>query len=319
MKRKHPDNSDEANDEESQSPDKLHCTSATTAHRKKVRPSDKSYLSMGFIWTGGRNCPIPLCLVCGKQLLNAALAPEKLNRHFTTNHSHMKNKSADYFKRLLEYQKKQSVTFVNKVSVSEKVQEVSYLVVEIITQKRKRQTIYENLIMLACKIIVGKMLGQNTVQEIENVLLSDSTVSRRIDDMSRDVEEVMCDKLKNSNFSIRVDESTAITNKCHVVDFVRFVIEGEIQENSFCCKELPKTSNGIDIFNILSSYLKARGLSWKNYVGICTECAPSMVGSMIGFVFLVKQENPDVISTQCFRHREALLSKSVGHELKKEL
>ena len=43
------------------------------------------------------------------------------------NHSNAKNKSADYSKRLLESQKKQSTTFVCKVSVSEKALEASYL------------------------------------------------------------------------------------------------------------------------------------------------------------------------------------------------
>ena len=228
------------------------------------------------------------CLVCGKQLSNAALPPEKLKKHCTTNHSHMKNKSAGCFKRLLESQKKQSTAFVNKVSVSEKAQEVSYLVAEIIAQKRKSHTVGENLIMPACKIIVGTMLEQNAVQEIENVPLSDSTISRRIDDMSHDVEEVRCDKLKSSSFSIQVDGSTDITSKCHVVAFVRFVNEGEIQENFFCCKELPETSRGMDIFNILSSYLETRGLSWKNCIGICTDGAPSMVGSIKIFVSLCK-------------------------------
>ncbi|XP_055510562.1 zinc finger BED domain-containing protein 5-like [Leucoraja erinacea] len=286
-------------------------------NQKKVRFYNESYLSMGFTWTGDPSCPIPLCLVCGKQLSNSAMAPAKLKRHFTTNHSHMKNKSADYFKRLLESQNKQSTAFVSKVSVSKKAQETSYLVAEIIAQKRKSHTVGENLIMPACKIIVGKMLGQDAVREIENVPLSNSTISQCIDDMSHDAEEVLCDKLKNSSFSVQVGESTDLANKCHIVAFVRFINEGEIQENLFCCKELPETSKGIDIFNILSTYLETRGLSWTNCVGICTDGAPSMVGSITGFVSLVKLENADVVSTHCFLHREVLISKSLGAEWKK--
>ena len=136
--------------------------------------------------------------------------------------------------------------------------------------------------------------------------------------MAHDSEEVLCDKLKNSSFSIQVDESTDLTNNCHVVAFVRFVNEGEIQENIFlCCKELSETSKGIDVFNVLSSYLETRDLSWKDCVGICADGAPSMVGSIKGFVSLVKQENPGIISTHCFLHREVLVSKSLGDELKK--
>uniref|UniRef100_A0A0L8IF98 Uncharacterized protein n=1 Tax=Octopus bimaculoides TaxID=37653 RepID=A0A0L8IF98_OCTBM len=186
------------------------------------------------------------------------------------------------------------------------------VVCEIIAQKRKSHTIGENVMLPACKIIVSKMLEQNTLQEIENVPLSDTTGSRRIDDLSHDIEEVLHDKLKNSSFSIQVDESTDLTNSCHVVS-VRFVNE----ENFLCCKELPETSKGINVVNILSSYQETRHLSWKDCVGICSDGAPSMVGSIKGFISLVKQENLDIISTHCFLYGEDLVSKSLGDELKK--
>jgi hypothetical protein len=47
---------------------------------------------------------------------NCSRAPAKLKLHLTTNHSHMTNKSGDYFKWLLESQHKQSKGFVSKVS-----------------------------------------------------------------------------------------------------------------------------------------------------------------------------------------------------------
>ena len=158
LKRKRSENHNEGGDEESQAPDKFQSTNRkSTSGINKIRLYNESYLSMGFTWTGDPSCPIPLCTVCGKRLANAAMAPAKLKRHFATNHSHLKNKSVDYFKRLLESQKKQSTAFLNKVSVGEKALEASYLVAEIIAQKRKSYTVGENLILPACKIIVGKM------------------------------------------------------------------------------------------------------------------------------------------------------------------
>ena len=76
-------------------------------------------------------------------------------------------------------------------------------------------------------------------------------------------------------------------------------------------------SKGINLFTILSRYLETRGLNWKDCVGICTDCAPSMVGSIKCLASLVKQENLDIISTHCFLHREVFISKSLGDELKK--
>jgi hypothetical protein len=48
--------------------------------------------------------------------------------------------------------------------------------------------------------------------------------------MSRDAQEVFCNKLKHNSFCIQVDESTDFTNTCHVIAFVRFVSDGKIQE-----------------------------------------------------------------------------------------
>ena len=67
---------------------------------------------------------------------------------------------------------------------------------------------------------------------------SDNAISRRIDDMAHDSEEVLCGKLKYSSFSHQADESIDLTNKCNVVAFVRVVNDGEFKENFLCCKEL---------------------------------------------------------------------------------
>jgi hypothetical protein len=74
-----------------------------------------------------------------------------------------------------------------------------------------------------------------------------------------------------------------------------------------CCKELPEIIKGQDIFNILSSYLESCGLLWNQCAGICTDGAPSMIGSIKGFVTLVKEKDHDVITTNCFLQRKLLV------------
>ena len=44
-----------------------------------------------------------------------------------------------------------------------------------------------------------------------------------------------------------------------------------------------------------------------------------MIGSIKGFVSLVKKENSSVITTHCFLHREALVAKTIGNDLKSVL
>jgi hypothetical protein len=47
---------------------------------------------------------------------------------------------------------------------------------------------------------VGKVLGQDDVQEIENISLSNSTINRHTDAMSHDAEGILHDKAKNNKF-----------------------------------------------------------------------------------------------------------------------
>ena len=70
---------------------------------------------------------------------------------------------------------------------------------------------------------------------------------------------------------------------------------------------------------ILSSYLEFYNLSWNQCVGICTDGATSMIGSVQGYVSHVKEKNSEVITTHCFLHREVRVSKSIGNDLKQVL
>jgi hypothetical protein len=104
---------------------------------------------------------------------------------------------------------------------------------------------------------------------------------------SHDVEDEVTEMLRNTNFALQVDQSTDITNKAELLAFVRFENEGEIMEFC-CCKEQPAATKGQGIFNLLSSYLECCGLPWNPCAGICTDGAPSVIGSIKGFVTLVK-------------------------------
>ena len=140
-----------------------------------------------------------------------------------------------------------------------------------------------------------------------------------MDDLSNNISGILSEILQNNNFVLQVDETTDITGKAQLLVFVRFENEGEIIENFLCCKDLPETTKGHDIFNILSSYLESYNLSWNQCVRICTDGAPSMIGSVQGFVSSVKEKNSEVITTHCFLHREVLVSKSIGNDLKQVL
>jgi hypothetical protein len=66
----------------------------------------------------------------------------------------------------------------------------------------KIDTIAESLIMHACKIVVRTMIGKEAESEIDKVPVSDNTVSRHVDIASHDVEDILSEILKNTNFAL---------------------------------------------------------------------------------------------------------------------
>lgn len=281
------------------------------------RQYHEDYLKLGFTWTGDKDEPNPSCLVCGQKLSNEAMVPSKLKRHLSTKHSHLLDKDLQYFQRLLKSQAQQSTSLTKTMTISDKCQEASYHVAELIAKKMKPHTIAENLVLPACRQIVKTLFGVEAEKEVLKIPLSDNTISRRIEHMSEDIEAQVIEKLRIvRTFALQVDESTDISGKAQLLAFIRTVVEDDFIENFFCCKELPETTRGEDIFNVLDAYLKSSDLSWADCIGICTDGAPSMTGSVKGFVTLVQERNPNIVLTHCFIHREVLVSKTLPNDFK---
>jgi uroporphyrinogen-III decarboxylase len=95
----------------------------------------------------------------------------------------------------LDLQGTQRKVFEKKATISEMAQEASYLVAQIVAQKMKSHTIAESLIMPACKIIVKTMIGKKAESETDKVPVSNNTISRHMDDMSHDTEDVLSEIL----------------------------------------------------------------------------------------------------------------------------
>lgn len=80
-----------------------------------------------------------------------------------------------------------------------KAQLVSYKVSEIVTKKMQPHTIAAEVILPDCKEIVKCMLAENARKEISLVTLSNDTtrISRRIDNISSDIQEHPCTYVKS--------------------------------------------------------------------------------------------------------------------------
>ena len=210
----------------------------------KVRQYCENYITLGFTWTENSDCLSLLCIVCGEKLANSAMAPAKLKLHLTTKHPELSGKTKQYFKRELTFNKRQVSMFSKKVKLSDKAQEASYAVAEIVASKMKSHTIAETVILPACQQIV-RIMFEDAVSELNKIPLSDNTISRRIQNMSKNIEcNIKSKILKHELFALQLDENTDITGKAHLLVFARFIDDKAIVEDFLCRKELPKTTKG---------------------------------------------------------------------------
>ena len=136
--------------------------------------------------------------------------------------------------------------------------------------------------------------------------------------MSEDIKQQMKIIFKNENvmFALQLDESTDISGLSQFWVFIRFIHNEKVIEQFLCCQEMLMRTTGEDIFKIVDEFMKENNLLWTSFVGICTDGAPSMVGSKKGFTALAKKENEKTIFTHCFLHHKNLVAKTIGNELK---
>ncbi|GBP82334.1 SCAN domain-containing protein 3 [Eumeta japonica] len=137
----------------------------------------------------------------------------------------------------------------------------------LIAKSGKPHTIRKQLILPAVEEILKTVLHKSLFDILKRIPLSINIVQRRIDEMSSDVESFLCNYLRTTHFSIRLDESTLPGNAVLLLAYVRFVMGEEIHEELLFAKTLKTdTKDGV----------------------------PAMVGRYRGFISHLKRIVPEV-------------------------
>ena len=99
----------------------------------------------------------------------------------------------------------------------------SYNISLLIAKSGKPHTIGEQLILPAIAEVLNNVLQKPAHDIIKKMPLSNNTVERRIDEMGRDVENILCNFLQTNRFSLQLDDSTLPGNEALLLGYVRYI------------------------------------------------------------------------------------------------
>lgn len=291
----------------------------STASKKRKYSDD--YIKFGFTVTNKNGTEQPQCVICYEVLSNDALRPTRLMRHLETKHGALKNKPEEYFvMKNRELKRIQTNTAASFVPSTGRIVEASYELSLLIAKNQKPHTVGETLVKPCLLKAAEIVLGPQEKKRLSNISLSDNTVKRRIDDMGADLQNQVVEGIKSSPwFAVQCDESTDVANCCQLLVFARYIYEDNIKEELLFVKDLKTTSKASDVMAAFTDFFDSHEISWEKLVGVCTDGAPSMIGCRSGFVTLLKEKNPSIISTHCMIHRQALAAKTLPEEMNKAL
>ena len=112
--------------------------------------------------------------------------------------------------------------------------------------------------------------------------------------LASDIEFQVRKKIKASPyFAIQCDETTDVAQFSQLLAYARYVGSTSIEEEMLFCrplKTLKTTTEAEDVFLVVSSFFDDKGLQWEKLVGVCTDGAPTMLGSQSGFTARIKLE-----------------------------
>lgn len=267
------------------------------------------------------------CLICRESI---TLKKYNISRHFTTKHksfndtfppgSSLRNEKLQFFKRSLNQQ--QNVMSV-ALSQDSAVTKASYEICYILGKHMKPFTdaeIVKECFVSAADILFDKFSNKKQIlADIKKIQLSDSTCTRRIEDISKYIHEDVLDNLRKCKFfSLAFDSSTDIsaTSQCSL--FVRYCTENNLIVEQFLnFLSMKGQTRGIDYLDTICNYLEQNDIDTKKIVCVCTDGCPSMTGSENGFIALFKKKYnlTNLVTFHCFIHQENLIARAVNPDL----
>ena len=242
------------------------------------------------------NIQLPMCLLCKKFLTNDAMRRSSLKDHPTRLHPDKANKPIAFFQALKEFQTQSSIGKVFAKNTCQNVKRLiaSYKAAFLTAKSCLPLNLGENLVVTAMKEIISTVMERDPAPVLQTVPLNNTTVKRRIDEMSTNIEDQLCEILQNTFFTLQLDEITTSDNNALLMAYVRCIADGNIMEELLFCKCLETNTKSQTIFQTLSDYLQNKSIPFTNIIASATDGAPVMVGRYLWFFSLLKEKKQSV-------------------------
>lgn len=174
--------------------------------------------------------------------------------------------------------------FSKKVAKQDRGTLASYKISNFISKAGKTHTIGESLIMPTVALVFPTVIHQNS-QEITSVIpLSNSSVSRRIDEVAGEIENRIISKLQVNDFSLQLHETTSTDKFFLMMDFVRFLDADELYQEMLSALKLTTEIESQSIFKEVEVYFEGNNITLNKNIVVCaTDEAVAMIGRYVGF------------------------------------
>ena len=158
------------------------------------------------------------------------MKPGRLEAHLKAKHKDQINSNLNNFQILKKnYEKRatlKSIFTAHNVNIN-RTREANYQISLLIAKSGKNHTIGEQLIKPSISTFVKTVFGKDD-QDLKTMPLSNNTVSSRIDEMSKDVEKQLIEKLKIRLFSVQMGKSTLRDREAVLLTYVRYIDNNDL-------------------------------------------------------------------------------------------
>ena len=99
------------------------------------------------------------------------------------------------------------------------------------------------------------MFGADAVNKLSSLSLSDNTVQRTIEEMSKDIKNQVVEQIKQSPiYVLQLDESTDVSSCAQLMVYVRYIYNCDFKEELLFCRPLDFQTRGIDVINKVDTF-----------------------------------------------------------------